>query len=163
MLVNPTQRAAMVLGGTSHHTLYHRLLRSAALPSRLHFFLFAINGDRKCRHRLLPSGSVLTFLRCRCTAVKNAQVLSVTDIETDDQALAAGDSDAPIDSDTSLMAALRRTGGGVYGNYPVIRVTKRAADTGGAGNGGISAAETEAKGKQATTDTPEWEGCCSKT
>ena len=59
------------------------------------------------------------------------QVLSVTDIEAEDQTLFAGDSSAPITNDDGLKAALRTTGGGLYGNYPVIRVTKRVRDDAG--------------------------------
>lgn len=89
-----------------------------------------------------------------------SQVLSITDIETNDQALVTGDSNIPIDSDASLAAGLRRTGGGLYGNYPVISVTKRAASARKARQDGVSARSATATG---AVDVPAWDGCCSRT
>ncbi|CAM9150392.1 unnamed protein product [Scytosiphon promiscuus] len=93
------------------------------------------------------------------------QVLSLTDIETDDQSLTAGDSATPIASDADLTAALRRTGGGVYGNYPVIRVSKRAVGKrGGVGGAGAPAArKAAAEERQGATAPPNLESCCSRT
>lgn len=92
-----------------------------------------------------------------------AQVLSITDIDISDQELATGDTNASIDSDASLVAALRRTGGGVYGNYPVIRVSKRAGGHAGAGQDGIPPQVAMAVTGQGATGTPDWQGCCSRT
>lgn len=90
-------------------------------------------------------------------------MLSITDIETDQQSLTAGDSSTPMATDADLAAGLKRTGGGVYGNYPVIRVSKRPAGGGGGSRGGISA-ETAGAGKsQGTAAPPDWKGCCSRT
>ncbi|CAM9575191.1 unnamed protein product [Hapterophycus canaliculatus] len=93
------------------------------------------------------------------------QVLSLTDIETDDQSLTAGDSATPIANDADLTAALRRTGGGVYGNYPIIRVSKRAAGTGGAARVDAPpvAQKAAAAEQQGVTAPPDLESCCSRT
>lgn len=101
---------------------------------------------------------------CSLRENQTPKVLSITDIETDDQSLTAGDSSAPMASDSDLAAALRRTGGGVYGNYPVIRVSKRAAGAAaGASRGGASAGKAGAEGPQGGAAAPDWEGCCSRT
>eukprot|EP00903_Cladosiphon_okamuranus_P017573 g16186.t1 len=93
------------------------------------------------------------------------QVLSITDIDTDQQSLTAGDSRTPMATDADLAAGLKRTGGGVYGNYPVIRVSKkRAAGAGGrASRGGASAEPAGAKKSQGAAAPTNWEGCCSRT
>ncbi|CAN0115449.1 unnamed protein product [Ectocarpus sp. 12 AP-2014] len=88
------------------------------------------------------------------------QVLSLTDIEAEEQSLAAGDSNTPIDSDADLTAALRKAGGGVYGNYPVIRVSKRSKVARGGASAGRASAGTAAG---ATASKVDWEGCCSRT
>lgn len=95
------------------------------------------------------------------------KVLSITDIETDDQVLTAGDTNAAVDSEDSLADALKTRGGGVYGNYPVLTVSKRpagaramvqasAADS--SGNVG-----TAAKPEQDAAQPPILEECCSRT
>ncbi|CAM9281638.1 unnamed protein product [Ectocarpus sp. 8 AP-2014] len=89
------------------------------------------------------------------------QVLSLTDIEAEEQSLAAGDSNTPIDSDADLTAALRKTGGGVYGNYPVIRVSKRSKVARGGASGGRASARTAAGATAASK--VDWKGCCSRT
>lgn len=91
------------------------------------------------------------------------QVLSVTDIETDEQSLTAGDSNTPMASDADLASGLKRTGGGVYGNYPVIRVSKRAGGAEGASRGGTSTKTADAKRSQGAAASPDWKGCCSRT
>eukprot|EP00752_Nemacystus_decipiens_P003103 g2874.t1 len=91
------------------------------------------------------------------------QVLSMTDIETDQQCLTAGDSTTPMATDADLAAGLKRTGGGVYGNYPVIRVSKRPAGAGGASPGAASAETAGAKKPQGAAGPPDWKGCCSRT
>lgn len=93
------------------------------------------------------------------------QVLSLTDIETEDQSLTSGDSATPINSDADLTAALRKTGGGVYGNYPIIRVAKRAVGTGGGAGGTRPVAQKAAAEEQQAgiIAAPDLEGCCSRT
>lgn len=91
------------------------------------------------------------------------QVLSITDIETEEQSLAAGDSSTPMATDADLAAGLKVTGGGVYGNYPVIRVSKRAAGAGAASRGGASAKMAGAEKSRGAAAPPDWKGCCSRT
>lgn len=87
----------------------------------------------------------------------------MTDIEVNEQVLSTGGSNTPVDSDSSLMAALRITGGGVYGNYPIISVAKRVKGTRGAEEAEISARSALATGVQGGGGTPDWESCCSRT
>lgn len=85
----------------------------------------------------------------------------MTDIGTDEQILTTGESSTPIADDDGLKAALKTKGGGLYGNYPVVRVTKRAKDIGSVRTEGVS---TEAVvSMKGNTDTPRWDACCSET
>lgn len=116
---------------------------------------------------LLPRG---VYCLEKCLVNK---VLSVTDIETEDQVLTTGDTDSPVDSDAALASALQRSGGGVYGNYPVLRVTRRAAgaasttrrDGGGRGtprSGALSDAQADETTAGDVGETPKWDECCSR-
>ncbi|KAG5179289.1 putative peptide n-glycanase [Tribonema minus] len=57
------------------------------------------------------------------------QILSITDIEVDEQLITGGPDDQPVSvrSDADLKKALSLGGGGMYGNYPVLRVKKGQA------------------------------------
>eukprot|EP00611_Tribonema_gayanum_P022563 TRINITY_DN454_c0_g1_i2.p1 TRINITY_DN454_c0_g1~~TRINITY_DN454_c0_g1_i2.p1 ORF type:complete len:1026 (+),score=334.69 TRINITY_DN454_c0_g1_i2:184-3261(+) len=57
------------------------------------------------------------------------QILSITDIEVDEQLITGGPDDQPVSvlSDADLKKALSLGGGGMYGNYPVLRVKKGRA------------------------------------
>lgn len=91
-------------------------------------------------------------------------MLSITDIEFDEQALTGGDSNRPIDTDATLAAALQGTGGGMYGNYPVVRVTKRVAGAGGQGGSGDFAQNAQLKNSKGAVDAaPAWDESCSRT
>lgn len=91
-------------------------------------------------------------------------MLSITDIEFEEQALTGGDANTPIDTDASLTSALQGTGGGMYGNYPVVRVTKRVAGARGQGGSGDSAQNAQAKQSKGAIDAaPAWDECCSRT
>lgn len=91
-------------------------------------------------------------------------MLSITDIKIEEQALTGGDANRPIDTDASLTAALQGTGGGMYGNYPVVRVTKRVPGAGGQGGSEDPAQSAQAKKSIAAVDVvPAWDECCSRT
>ena len=106
----------------------------------------------------------LRTLRRRSSWTFVFQVLSITDIEFDEQALTGGDSNRPIDTDATFAAALQGTGGGMYGNYPVVRVTKRVAGAGGYGGSGCSAQKAQSKTSKGVVDAASaWDECCSRT
>lgn len=94
------------------------------------------------------------------------KVLSVTDIEANDQVLTTGDTSAVVDSDASLASALRRSGGGVYGNYPVLQVARRAAGAHAArqDDGAPNSWKQDVAGttRQGALQTPKWNEGCSR-
>lgn len=112
----------------------------------------------------MTPGATCLFINNPLLLSARNQVLSITDIETDQQFLTAGDSTTPMATDADLADGLKRTGGGVYGNYPVIRVSKRVAGAGGASRSAVSSQETAgAKKSQGAASPPDWKGCCSRT
>lgn len=88
----------------------------------------------------------------------------MTGIDRDEQVLTSSEANVPVDSDASLAEALRRTGGGLYGNYPVMKVARSPspAVSVSAQFAASTSRATVSDGVGKAASASDWDKCCSR-